>query len=75
MAKKEVKLTFPEELITEPVIYRLGHRFQVITNIKQATVDKASGWMVLELSGETKEIELTIQYLREIGIKVEIVDT
>ena len=38
MAKKIFRLTFPEELIQEPIVYRLGHEFQVVTNIFRAAV-------------------------------------
>jgi ABC-type methionine transport system ATPase subunit len=75
MVKRKVKLTFPEKLITEPVIYRIGHEFEIITNIMQANVTKESGWVVLELEGEASEINRTIQYLREENIKVEILDS
>lgn len=74
MATRKVKLTFPEKLITEPVIYRLGHNFKVITNINQANVNKDSGWVVLELNGELEEIDRAIQYLKEKEIKVELID-
>lgn len=75
MAKREVKLTFPEELITEPVVYKLGYEFKVITNIIRANVTNDFGWVVLELTGESKEIDRAIQYLQEKGVKVETVDS
>jgi ABC-type methionine transport system ATPase subunit len=75
MAKRKVKLTFPEELITEPVIYKLGHEFKVVTNILQANVTKDSGWVVLEIDGENDEIGKAIDNLRDKGVKVEIHDS
>jgi len=56
MAKMKVRLTFPEVLINEPVIYNLGHKFQVVTNIKRANVEEKVGWVILELTGDTDEI-------------------
>ena len=51
MASKRVRFTFPTQLITEPVIYQLGQKFQVVTNIRRADVREDMGWVVLELEG------------------------
>jgi len=75
MAKREVKLTFPEVLIREPVIYRIGHEFKVVTNIKRANVTEDSGWVVLEIEGALEEINRVISYLRTKGVKVEGIDS
>ncbi|MBU1616003.1 NIL domain-containing protein [bacterium] len=75
MAKREVKLTFPETLITEPVIYNLGHTFEVVTSIKRANVTKDTGWVDLELEGETEEIERAISDLRSKGIDVRTINS
>lgn len=75
MAKREVKLTFKEDLITEPVVYKLGHEFKVITNIMRANVTKDCGWVVLEIEGDSEEIDRGISYLRAKGVKVEGVDS
>lgn len=71
MAKQTVRLTFPEETIQEPVIYRLGREFKVVTNIFRASVGETSGWVVLELEGETNEILRAQEYLKDLGIHVE----
>lgn len=75
MAKREVKLTFSEELITEPVIYNLGHTFKVITNIKRANVTQDTGWVDLEIEGETEEINWAISDLRAKGVDVHTIDS
>jgi ABC-type methionine transport system ATPase subunit len=75
MAKRKVKLTFPEELIKEPVIYKLGHEFKIITNILQANVTKDSGWVVLEIDGANNEIDKAIDSLRDKGVKVAVHDS
>ena len=40
--EKRVRFTFPAELIQEPVIYLLGHQFEVITNVRMADVEEDS---------------------------------
>lgn len=71
MAVKRVRFTFPETLIQEPVIYRLGHEFKVITNVRMADVDASTGWVVLELEGEPEEIERSIAWAQERGVRVD----
>jgi ABC-type methionine transport system ATPase subunit len=71
MAKKYVSLTFPEALIKEPVIYRLGKDFNIIPNIFKAKVSHTEGWLILELNGEKGEIEKAIGYLKGRGVIVE----
>lgn len=70
MAKKLVHLVFPQHLIKEPVIWKLGKDFEVITNVRRANVTKDFGWVDLELEGEDSEIEKAIDDLKNKGIGV-----
>jgi len=71
MAKRQVMFTFPEELIKEPIIYKLSHQFKVVTNIRRADVSENKGWVVLELEGEEAEIERGIDWVRGRGVRVD----
>jgi len=71
MAKQRVKFTFPTELIKEPVIYKLGKQFKLITNIRRADVTEDRGWVILELEGEMGEIERGIQWVIDQGVRVD----
>ncbi len=71
MAVRRVRFTFPEDLIREPVIYRLGHEFQVITNVRMADVDERTGWVVLELEGDAGEIDRSLAWAQERGVRVD----
>lgn len=73
MVKKQVMFTFPEELIKEPVIYDLGRRFDVVTNIRRADVSEKRGWVVLELEGEERDIEQGLAWVTSKGIRVDLV--
>ena len=46
MTSRRVRFTFPQNLITEPVIYRLGIDFEIITNIRRADVREDMGWVI-----------------------------
>ena len=71
MASKHVRLTFSPELIQAPVIYQMGHEFQVVTNIRMADVEQSVGWVVLEVTGEPDEIERSLVWVREQGVRVD----
>jgi len=63
--------TFPPELIAEPIIYRLGRQFNVVTNIRRADVSEDKGWVVLELEGEEKDIDQGIAWVTAKGLRVD----
>jgi ABC-type methionine transport system ATPase subunit len=66
-----MKFTFPTGLIKEPVIYKLGKQFEVVTNIRRADVTEDRGWVVLELEGEMREIERAVQWVIDQGVRVD----
>lgn len=74
MTKRRVKFTFPQELVTQPVIYNLGRNFRVVTNIRRADVTEDRGWVVLELEGQEDEIERGIVWVGEQGVQVDPVE-
>jgi len=56
MATVRTKFTFVEQLIKEPIIWKLAKDFEVITNIRRADVTDERGWVILELEGDQDEI-------------------
>jgi len=66
-----VKLTFPENLIKEPVIGRLAREFDVLPNIRRANIDEKVGWVVCELGGEADAVEKAIGWLEAAGVQVD----
>ena len=70
MATIRLKLTFPQELIKEPVIFTMAKKFDIMPNIRRAKVAEAVGEVVLELEGEEKQLEEGLAYLRDRGVKV-----
>jgi ABC-type methionine transport system ATPase subunit len=71
MAKKRVKFTFPTQLIKDPLIYKLGHEFNVISNIRRADVREDMGWVVLELDGEEEEIDRSLSWMASNGVRID----
>jgi ABC-type methionine transport system ATPase subunit len=71
MATSRIKLTFPQELIKEPVIFTMAKQFDVMPNIRRAKVSETVGEVVLELEGSDQSLEAGIAYLKERGVRVE----
>ncbi|MEX0762506.1 MAG: NIL domain-containing protein [Dehalococcoidia bacterium] len=69
-ALRRVKFTFPPGLITRPVIYELGQRFQIVTNIRRAEVGPDVGWVVLELDGPEDQIDSGLAWVEKQGVQV-----
>jgi L-aspartate semialdehyde sulfurtransferase ferredoxin len=67
-------LNYPTSLVTRPVIWELAKKFDVVFNIRQASVTDEVGLVSLELQGERSEIKRAIEWLESLGIKVEPVE-
>ncbi len=72
--KSRVKLTFPQHLIKEPVIFTMAKKFDIMPNIRRARVTETVGEMVLELEGTDENLTKGIDYLKELGVVVELVE-
>ena len=70
MAKRQVMFVFSPELAREPIIYNLGHQFNIVTNIRHANISGEEGWVELELEGEEEDIEQGIAWVTSRGVRV-----
>ena len=67
-------LMYPAKLITRPIIWEIGQKFPVVTNVRQVSVTDEIGIVSLELDGKREDIKAAIKWLEKIGIKVEPVE-
>jgi L-aspartate semialdehyde sulfurtransferase ferredoxin len=74
MPRLRVKFTFPPEQIKEPVIYEVGKRFDLVTNVRRADITAEVAWAVLELDGTREDLDRGVEWLRELGIRVDPVE-
>lgn len=72
--KTRIKLTFPQDLIREPVIFVMAKEFNIMPNIRRARVTETVGEMILELEGADDNIEKGIESLKQKGVNVELVE-
>lgn len=66
-----LRLTFPGELIKQPVVAELVRRFDVTPNIRRASVDETVGWIICELGGEAAAVDAAVEWLHELGVEVD----
>ena len=71
MKQERVKLTFPEHLIRQPIIGRMVREFDVMPNIRRASVEEHMGWMICELGGEDHSVDRAVEWLRDLGVQVD----
>ena len=71
MAKRQVTLTFPQDLIKEPVIFTVAKQFNLIPNIRRAKITETIGEVTLEIEGSDKDLEAGLKAFTAKGVKVE----
>ena len=72
--RQRLWLMYPPKLIKEPLIWKLGHKFKVTTNIRQASVTDEIGVVCLELDGTRTDVQSAIDWLEKTGVNVEPVE-
>jgi L-aspartate semialdehyde sulfurtransferase ferredoxin len=70
VATRRLSLTFPSQLIKEPVIYRVSKDFRLVPNIRKARVTETSGEVLVDFSGEEEDLNRGVGYLTRLGITV-----
>ena len=74
MAIHRYYLTYNQERIKEPIIYNVGRKFRVVTNIRSASVSDHIGIVGLELDGDQSEIDAAVKWIADQGVKVEPIE-
>ena len=74
MTRRRVQLTFPADLVREPIIYQIGRQFEVVFNIRRADVAETFGWVQLELDGTDDEIKRALDWAQQKGVHVDLVE-
>ena len=72
--REKFYLTYPPPLIKEPILYLVGKKFDVVTNIRGANVSNEMGLLALEIEGSQQEIDRAVAWLREQGVTVEPIE-
>ncbi|HLD41122.1 MAG TPA: NIL domain-containing protein [Candidatus Omnitrophota bacterium] len=73
MARRIVKLTFPQKLVKEPVTFQMAKKYNILPNIRRAKVTESVGELVLELDGKEDDLDKGVEFLKKSGVIVESV--
>lgn len=68
---KRVRFNFPMTKVKDPVIYCLVKNFDLIPNIRRASIEAERGWMVLEVSGTIGNLKRGFDFVRSYSVDVE----
>lgn len=68
--KKNIYFEFAQELVEQPLLYQLNRKFDVVINIRGASVSEGGGFLALELEGEDQEVTRVLNFLEERGVTV-----
>ena len=58
---------FPPKLIKKPLVWEVGQKFKVVTNVRQASVTDEIGVVCLELDGQRDEVKAAIAWLEKMA--------
>jgi hypothetical protein len=67
-------LSYPKALIREPILYQLVKKFDLVFNIRGASVSEDMGLVAVEFEGTNDQIERGLTWLRATGVTVEPIE-
>ena len=73
-ARGKFYLTYPKELVKEPLIYLMSRKFDLVFNVRSASVSEHIGIIALELDGAQETIDAAVAWFREKGVTVEPIE-
>jgi len=72
MRKKRIVLTFPPNLIDQPIAYNLIKNYDLMVNVLRGNITpKEQGRLVVEMSGKKKDLDAGMAYLSGLGVEVQ----
>jgi L-aspartate semialdehyde sulfurtransferase ferredoxin len=74
MARLRVRLTFPANLVQEPILYRLVKDFDILINIRRADVKADHGWVALEMEADQEILERGVAWLKQRGVQIDPIE-
>ncbi|MCG8539257.1 MAG: 4Fe-4S binding protein [Clostridia bacterium] len=74
--KRLLLLSFPSNLTGEPITYTLIKNYDLRINILRASIDyNIEGSLFLQVEGLEEKLDLSMEYLKIKGIKVNVINT
>jgi ABC-type methionine transport system ATPase subunit len=57
--------------LKEPILYRVGKDFNVVTNIRRAQIADDFGFMEVDIEGSLEEVQRAVSWLHTTGLSVD----
>jgi ABC-type methionine transport system ATPase subunit len=67
-------LSFSAESAKRPLIWKMARKFDLVFNVRSASVTEQIGLIALELTGERRTIEAALKWLRRNGVEVDPIE-
>ncbi|MBI4733493.1 MAG: sulfur carrier protein ThiS [Rubrobacteridae bacterium] len=71
---KRARFSFPITRVKDPIIYYLVKKFDLIPNIRRASIETERGWVVLEISGTSENLDRGFDFVRSYGVDIEPIE-
>ena len=71
---RRVYLNFNAECVTQPIIYNVVKKFDVVPNIRSASIMEDIGIMSVEFCGPQEQVEKALDWIRKQGVKVDPIE-
>ncbi len=72
----KLNLTFPSERVNQPVLAQAIKNFDIVADIRQANVQaNVGGYIMLEMSGDERELDAAIAFMKSLGVGVGFIGT
>ena len=68
---RDIILTYTPELTGKPLIWQIGQKFKIVTNICGMSRTDNGGTVALEISGPEQEVLKAIAWLQKKDVRVE----
>lgn len=65
------KMSFPQKLVSEPIMHKLSSEFKVVPNIIRGRITEKGATLDVRLTGAAKALDLALAYLAEQGVSVQ----
>ena len=56
------------------MIHTLGSRFDLVTNIRRASIEDRTAWVILELEGSEEAIAEAVRWMADQDVQVERIE-
>ncbi len=70
-----LELNARQNEVEQPILWRLGRLFNVVTNVRRARVTGEYGYVLVEMEGSTNEVSQAQAYLAGMGVTKGSTDT